>query len=282
MNITNWFKNLKKSIELAFLKPFKFKDILDWYDHSIKKHINIELNVQQRAILAAYYGLDLDLDQEEILYDWIKEGKAKVKGIKPYEDLVVEAGRRSGKDFLLNLICLYEFERLCWDSYLAPSNSVNKILIASNNLSSSSNMLRYLASKSPYTQKLLQLGGTLSERKLEYGGTYIKLANYHHYTMEHPKGAYLVAFNECAIPDNTIGLWSKCKTSKRIAFSSAFRKDDAIESLFNSCEDADDAAGFKLASWDLLPELVKRDGVVTNNFYEGSPKLAATIYEGIR
>lgn len=282
----NYFKNLFNRLRRAFNSAPRFKNILDWYDNYAKDAIGVELTTEQRLILATYYGLELTKEQQEILDSWQAAGKATVQVGQPYKDLVVEAGRRSGKDTLLFLICFYEFEKLCRNR---PTGQPKKtdILVVHHNSDHCRHMLSHMASSLPYTfKKVLEPSGNITERQLSYDGISIKTSSYQNAlkTLEGCSGLHMIMLNECAGYKEALPIWIKCamRSNKRVAFSTAWYKNDCIERLFELSKTSAFMAGFKLPSWDLNPKCAGRDNPVVDSFYDSNPELAKTQFEGIR
>jgi hypothetical protein len=287
----NYFKNLFNRVRRAlafnrlsraFKSTPRFKDILDWYDNGARAAIGIDLTVQQRLILAAYYGLDLTEKQQEILDSWQAEGKATIEIHQPYKDLVVEAGRRSGKDTLLFLICFYEFEKLCRSLPVGQPKKIGLLIVHHNN-DYCRQMLRYMASLLPYTQQLIRQGARLAERQLSYNGISIKTTSYRNAleAVKRCSSLHMVLLNECAVYEESLLIWitSAIRSDKRIAFSSAFADNDCMERLYELSKTLPFIAGFKLASWDLNPGIAGRDNPVVDSFYANNPELAKTQFE---
>lgn len=100
-------------------------------------------------------------------------------------------------------------------------------------------------------------------------------------------------FNDDKGESNAIELWSNIGVSgvtfgaeaKRVAISSGWRENDAIEQLYNlskKLEVCESFASFRLRSWDLNPVLAARDSPIVASEYARNARQAALEFEGVR
>lgn len=80
------------------------------------------------AILKSIYGLELSPSELEFWQTYTKRQQPNPEG---YEDIVIAAGRRSGKTFLSSLLCCYEILFGGFDSQLKPGERAFGFILAS-------------------------------------------------------------------------------------------------------------------------------------------------------
>lgn len=103
----DFFKDLSYDLRQEFASEDNLKDIITFTETEIdKERWGIELTVQQRALLKAFYSLPLLPNEEEVLLEWVEADKTTWSPLSMYQALVVECGRRGGKcvsvDTLIN------------------------------------------------------------------------------------------------------------------------------------------------------------------------------------
>ena len=105
--ILTGFNSLVSNLETRFASDVQYTDILDWFDNGgiDKESLGMDLQDEQRVILATFFGLKLTEKQQSILEFW----KAKDKTTydfdyrpTPRQNLVLEVGRRGSKCQNLN------------------------------------------------------------------------------------------------------------------------------------------------------------------------------------
>jgi hypothetical protein len=285
----SWFNNLKARIKLTLLKPFKYKSILDWYDNAdVGKSLNLELTDNQRLVLASYYGLPLTSDQQDIIEQWQTDNKTTYKEQQNHNALVLEAGRCSGKDLLLTLICFYEFECLCykhrWSRVFSLADQPKQVLYITPNVLNGFKPKKFIQYM-PYTQKLILKGlADLTESKLvTFDGISLQAVSTKKSDLYGYQNLHLVAFSEGARDERVLDLWYRLRKTdtKLVIAGSAHAANDVLSRLYKEAQKEDDYLGFRLPTWD-LSKLMNRNNPVVVSEYTASPKFAALSFEGIR
>lgn len=280
-------------------------DIMQFIEHEV--NLGIELTLQQRTLLKAYYNLELTPEEISVLEFWNYKGTSTWHAEDRYQVLVVEAGRRSGKTTLASLIVSYEFYKLCklpspQAHYGISKNTPISIIVLATTASQGKKTIfkavigtlkntkyfqvleqqnRLFIGKEEVSmdEKLLYIYAGNSQSGGQVGGTVKVLL------MDE-----VARFKDVEGESNAIELWSNLGIAtttfgleaKRVAISSAWYEGDAIAQLYESTKTDPHALGVRAKSWDLNPIHAARDNPVIASEYIRDPAAAALEFEGIR
>lgn len=308
----NFFNDLITNLETSFSSDKQYSDIIDWLDNGgvDKERLGIELTKEQRLILAMYYGLELTEEQISIVEYWkINDRTTYDFDLGPIErqNLICEAGRRSGKSLLGSLIINYEFERLCRMESpqkhfgIAASTLISIICVAPSAEQASKTIygqakammynvyfLRRLIDAKKidpqekmikYEEKLIYIYSGNSKSETQVGGSPILIVLDEGALFEDKDGRS----NALLLWDNlgAGGLVFRDK-AKRVIISSAWKTGDALEVLYKDAKGAKGWIGFRLRSWDVNPIFAARDNPVIDSMYIRDRNMAQLLFEGIR
>lgn len=280
-------------------------NIIEFIEQEV--NLGIELTLQQRTVLKAYYNLPLTAEEQSVLEFWNIKGTCTWNSKDTYQVLVLEAGRRSGKTTLSALITTYEFYKLCklpspQQFYGISKNTPISIIVLATTASQGKKTIfkavigtirntRYFQTLEQqgrlfvgkeevnFDEKLLFIYSGNSQSGAQVGGTVKVLV------MDE-----VSRFKDTDGDSNAIELWSNLgistttfgREARRIAISSAWYEGDAIEQLFDSTKTDPYALGIRAKSWDLNPIHAARDNPVIASEYIRDPIAAALEFEGVR
>jgi hypothetical protein len=270
-------------------------------------NLGIDLTLQQKTILKAYYNLPLTDEEISVLEFWVARGTCTWHPQDIYQSLILEAGRRSGKTTLCSLITAYEFYKLCrmpcpQKHFRISTNTPISILVLATTASQGKKTIfkavagiirntRYFNSlissgkifvgkeEITYEDKLLFIYSGNSQSGSQVGGTVKVLV------MDE-----VARFKDTDGDSNALELWSNLgistatfgKEARRIAISSAWYEGDAMQQLYDSTNTDATALGIRARSWDLNPVHAARDNPVIASEYIRDPVQAALEFEGVR
>jgi hypothetical protein len=311
-DVSDFFGGFVSNLESKFASGVEYSDIIDWYDNGgvDKETLGIELTPQQRLILKTYYGVELTDQEYSILEYWKTLDRTTYDfdyGPIKRQNLVLEAGRRSGKSLMGSLIINYEFELLArMDSPqlnygIASSTLISIICVAPSAEQASKTIygqakammqnvffLRRLIDAGKidaqekmirYDEKLLYIYSGNSKSETQVGGSPI-----------------LIILDEGAMFDdkngesNALNLWDDlgagglpfASDAKRVIISSARCEGDALVKLYEDSTQSSGWIGFRLKSWMVNPIHASRNNPVVDSMYISNRKKAELLYEGIR
>jgi hypothetical protein len=272
-----------------------------------------QLYPPQRAILKAFYGEPLDEDELMTLYDWRDNHEITrttwVDG-REYSNLVLEAGRGSGKSVMIAILALYEFYNLITLEDPAvfynkmPGSPIDIFAIAQSLDQVKQTLFKAIKG---FIEKSKYFTSLVKNKTIELYAEEVKCPkkNISLYA-KHSRPESLVGYTiKCLILDEVSRfdndeegqskadvLWDNIgrsvvgrfgKHGKRIAISSAWQPGDAIEKLYNLAERSVDTLGFRLKTWQVNLDPTNSEEVLKNSAdYIKDPIKAATEYEGIR
>lgn len=316
----SFFDQLADQLQTTFAADTAAVDIVDFVENVIDKEAwGIKLDRRQLLILKVYYGVDLDDDDLAILEAWGLEEVDRTTfnvqdfledGPCVYQSLILECGRRGGKTLIGAIIIAYEFYKLC----LLPSPQKHYEIAANTPI-----VIYCIATVAEQTKKTIYgqarallyfvplLRKLIDSKEIIVGETEVKYpAKLLFIFSGNSKSAgqvgssvILLVMDEVARfrseqgESNALELWSNIGISgltfgedgKRVAISSAWEEEDAIQKLYNTCKDVTvrtSFIGFRLRSWDLNPKHASRDHPLVRAEYASNAYEAALEFEGIR
>lgn len=280
-------------------------DILTFINEEVD--LGIELTLQQRTVLKAFYNMPLTDEEISVLEYWKLRNNCTWSADEKYQLLVLEAGRRSGKSTLASLIATYEFYTLCkipspQTYYKISTNTPISILVLATTASQGKKTIfkavvgtvrntRYFQrleqqgrlfvgkEEISFEEKLLYVYSGNSQSGAQVGGTVKVLV------MDE-----VARFKDSDGESNAIELWSNLgiatttfgQDAKRVAISSAWFEGDAISQLYDGTVLDPHALGIRVRSWDMNPIHAARDNPVVASEYLRDPVQAALEFEGVR
>lgn len=289
-------------------------DIISFLDTQIDKEAwGIDLNLNQRAVLKAYYQLPLTVDEqcflEALKYQTIAQTTWDVNAEVAPQYLVLEAGRRASKSSMGCLILAYEFYKLCHipnpqKHYGIGANTPITLLVLATTaeqakgtiFAQTCGMFRYIRYfQTLITKKLIVIGAeeiTYKSKQLSIKSGNSKSSSQVGYSI------LLLVMDEVARMEgndsedgdaSALTMWSNLgasgisfgKDARRVALSSAWFEGDPIEKLYDYAKTDPTYIAFRLATWQLNPKY-SRDNPIVASAYNSDPRQAALEYEGIR
>jgi hypothetical protein len=271
----------------------------------------VNLFPQQRAVLKIYNNEDINEDEENILNEWFNEGKTTWRKGRVYSDLVLEAGRGSGKSVLAAIIVLYEFYKLISLKEpalfygLIPNDPISIFVIAKSGDQVKETLyakIKGYAEQSEYFKALVDNEKiTIQEEMIRCKDKNIAIY------AKHTNSSSLVGYTlKCLVLDEVArfdtrldeygdltsaaddifynvgkGVKRFGAKGRRVAISSAWRVNDPIERLLKTADKDPETIGFKLCTWDInkRPESTRQS---LNSEYLKDLTRAQLEYEGIR
>jgi hypothetical protein len=289
-------------------------DIIAFVDTEIDKFAwGMDLNINQRAILKAYYKLPL-LPVEESFLESLKYGELTRTTWDKYADtaaqyLVLEAGRRGSKSCVASVICVYEFYKLAHipnpqRHYGIGANTPITLLVLATTAEQAkgtiyaqiAGLFKYVNYFKPLLdKKLIVIGAeeiTYKQKQVSIKSGNSKSSSQVGYSI------ILLIMDEVARMEGSdseddnpsaLSMWSNLGASgisfgsdaRRIALSSAWFEGDPIQKLYAYAQTDPTYVGFRLATWQLNPRY-GRDNPIVASAYNSDPRKAALEYEGIR
>lgn len=311
-DVGDYFGNFVSNLETKFASNVEYSDILDWYENGgvDKKALGIDLTKQQKLILKVYYGAPLTDEDMSILEYWKNLDRTTYDfdfGPCKRQNLVLEAGRRSGKSLLGSLIINYEFEKLArMDSpqlnyNIASSTLISIICVAPSAEQASKTIYgqaKAMMQNVHYLRKLIDLGKIEPQEKMiRYDDKLLYIYSGNSKSETQVGGSpILVILDEGAMFDdkegqsNALALWDDlgagglpfAEDAKRIIISSARCEGDALQKLYNDSTHSQGWIGFRLKSWQVNPVHASRNNPVIDAMYVSNRKRAELLFEGIR
>lgn len=302
------FQDLAFDLTSEFASGDTLKTIVEFIETEIdKEKWGIELNVRQWAILKAFYGLDLTVEEESIIESWKFQERTTWERDHPkFQALVLESGRRSGKTALSAVISCYEFYRLCHlpspqKHYgIASSTPISILALATSASQAKRTIFAQIAGMfkvCKYFQPLLkQQKIFIGKEAISYDEKmlYIYSGNSQSSSQVGQSVILLLMdeatrFKDVDGESNALELWSNIGISginfgedaKRVAISSAWYEGDSIQKLYESSELDPTWLGFRLRTWDVNP-IYHRENPIIASEYNINPKRAALECEGVR
>lgn len=302
------FKDLAFDLNSQFATGDTLKTIVEFIETEIDhEKWGIELNVRQWALLKAFYGLELSIEEESILESWSELDRSTwTKDHPQFQALVVEAGRRAGKSSLSSVIVCYEFYKLCHlpspqKHYgIAASTPISILVLATSAQQAKRTIFKQVVGMMrvcTYFKRLIEQGRIFigqEEIRFEEKLLYIFAGNSQSSGQVGQSVIVLVMdeaarFKDVDGDNNALELWSNIGVSgvtfgsdaKRIAISSAWYDGDAIQVLYNNSKNDPSWMGLRLRTWDLNPK-ASRDNPLIASEYNLNPRSAALEFEGVR
>lgn len=270
--------------------------------------LGISPSIQQISLLKAFYGEELTLEERGVLEYWKAESKTTWEPDKPYQYLVLESGRRSGKTSVCaGVIGAYEFFKLCrlpnpQQHYgIAKTTTISILCLATQSTQGQRTIfgdLKAIIEQSPYFKRLIDSQQIkLLEDEIKYPSKRLAI-----YAGNSKSGSQVGGTMKALIMDevarfanesgvqNALELWSNLGAATvtfgyeavKVAVSSAWCEGDAIQVLGERAAYTDRMLGFRLCSWELNPAKASRDNPVIMADYAADPIKAALEYESIR
>ncbi|EKQ70416.1 hypothetical protein OsccyDRAFT_0703 [Leptolyngbyaceae cyanobacterium JSC-12] len=306
LEFNNLLDNLVLGVEERLAKAVPDTlNILEFLEEEVD--LGIELTLQQRTVLKAFYNLPLTEEETSVLEYWNARDTCTWHPDDIYQVLVLEAGRRSGKSSLASIITAYEFYKLCrlacpQEHYGISKNTPISIIVLATTASQGKKTIfkavvgvirntRYFnqleqqgrlfvgKEEISFEEKLLYIYSGNSQSGAQVGGTVKVLV------MDE-----VARFKDLDGESNALELWSNLgistttfgREARRVAISSAWYEGDAIEKLFDASKTDPVALGIRAKSWDMNPIHAARDNPVVASEYIRDPVHAALEFEGIR
>jgi len=266
---------------------------------------------QQRAVLKIYNNESVNEEEESILKDWFSNNKTTwVKG-RVYSDLVIEAGRGSGKSVLAAIIVLYEFYKLIALKEpavyygLIPNDPISIFVIAKSGDQVKETLyakIKGYAEQSDYFKALVDNEKiTIQEEMIRCKDKNIAIY------AKHTNSSSLVGYTlKCLVLDEVARFDSRLDEygemtsaaddifynvgkgvkrfgakGRRVAISSAWRPNDPIERFLQTAEKDPETIGFKLCTWDINKRPESSRLSLNSEYLKDMPR-AQLEYEGIR
>jgi len=257
--------------------PIKIAENLDIIKFTEDKaHLSFKLNPMQKLILKAFYSLEMDEAELEIMHKLQEEGKTTWKEGEKYRELVVVAGMKGGKTILASVIA-------CWEEYevykvgdpskhwgfpagerifiinVATSGEQAEDTIYAQTLARIKNSPFY--NLRPYEER----GGTIwfkdNGLRIRCGhsnsasivGKLAKLVLFDELARFKDKGGKSSA--EAVYTSLTRSVEPFGEDGKIVSISSPMWEKDKIMSLYRLSSEIENMLGFKLATWEMNPKL---------------------------
>jgi len=312
---TSLLEDLIFDVQQASAMTEDYLDIISFVDKEIDKDAwGIDLNLNQRAILKAYYKLNLTVEEQSFLESLKLSEQMRttwdLNSPNAAQYLVLECGRRGSKSALASVIVAYEFYKLCHipkpqKHYGIGANTPITLLILATTAEQAKGtiyaqicgLFKYVKYFEPliskkllvigaeeilYKSKLLSIKSGNSKSSSQVGYSIICLVMDEVARMEGSDA-------EEEENPSALSMWANLgasgisfgKDARRLALSSAWFEGDPIQKLYEFAESDPTYIGFRLATWDLNPKY-GRDNPIVASAYNSNPRLAALEYEGIR
>ena len=264
------------------------------------------LYVPQKAVLKAFYNLDLTEEEEAWLNQMVGEDKSTwVKGRK-YKELALEVGMRSGKTMLASIIVCYELWKLMNledpATYygLAKGSPIFIITVATTQQQSNDTVYGYTKARmegSTYFQNMIKAKRLfINESRIEFPEKRLTVIGGHsNQAGMVGKTSKLFCMDEAARFQESGGEDAKSMYSNvgrstvsfkdegfKVIVSSAWEEGDVMEWLYdkaNPHRPGQKLLAFRLTTWDLNPRLSRED---LQDQYDADEIAARRDHEGIR
>ena len=291
------FDTLLNKLKRRFLSSKGQGNILQWVD---SLSLGINLVTEQQTVLAAYYGLRLTPSQQDVIDRWKLEDKTNYTE-SVYKDLVLGAGRRSGKMLLESIIAVYEFERLC--RCVAPQSlygldsciglDIIWFVNSHNVLRNSKEYVTRLIKSSDYLSLLFKQGELIvTEKGIMYPTKHlsIRFCNYDEFLPARlnpvltilDETAYQPTHKVLNLIENIEAMSFLVKDkAKLVIASSAFSGVDILEYYRKREVSLPGRLNFDLATWDLYP-VMHKDNPVVQSAYDSNEAQAKLMFEGVK
>ena len=309
-SLDSFFSGLAADLKTEVSPHGDVLNILEFLEKEVDSEMwLIELNIQQRIVLKTFYGLELDEEEEEIMDAWrqMKRTTHHEHHDNDYQALVMECGRRGGKTMLASVITVYEFYKLAVLSCpqakfgIARSTPISLFCIATAAAQTKNTVFRQVTGLMrccPFFIDLEERGSIFigeSEVSFKEKGVFIYSGNSQS-SSQVGHSIILLVMDEVARfktregTNNALELWSNLgvsgvsfgKDARRVAISSAWEEEDAIQRFYKTSEFEDSWLGFRFRSWDLNPKGASRDNPIVQSEYSLNYDQAALEFEGIR
>jgi hypothetical protein len=268
--------------------------------------LEVSLFHTQAAVLKAFYGLDLEPAEEAWLQQMVAEDKSTwVKG-RAYKELSLECGMRGTKTFVASIIVCYEIWKLmqlddpATHFNLAKNSPIFIITVATTQQQSNDTVYGYTKARmegSTYFQNLMNAKRlTVNESRIEFPEKRLTIIGGHsNQAGMVGKTSKLFVMDEAARFQESGGEDAKSMYSNvgrstvsfkdkgfKVVVSSAWSEGDIMEWLYdkaNPHRPGQKLLAFRLATWDLNPNLTKED---LRDQYDADEVAARRDHEGIR
>lgn len=270
-----------------------------------------KLYIGQRIVLKAFYGEQLDPEEQAVMDSWQLPTEDKTTWVKDrkYVNMIVECGRRGSKSTLASAIVLYEFFNLInmenpSEHYgLIPGDPIDIFVIAKSMDQVKETLFAKVvgyAQGSTYFKSLEQKG-IISIQTTKITCPKKNVTIYAKHTNSGSLVGYslkLLVLDEASrFEDNEMGdnmadeiyenVGRACRTfgdeGRKLMISSAWKIGDPIERYYKLAKRDPYTLGFRLTTFDLnLNPRFARDSPAVVSDYNAKPELARLEYEGIR
>lgn len=279
-------------------------DIIEFADNIL----GLTLWVPQKAMLKVLYNLPLEPDEEAWLLKMKAENKTTWVPGRVYQELDLEAGMRTSKSFTASVIVAYEFFSLirlpdpAAHYGLAPGSPIFITTTATTQQQSKDTIFGNTKARlmfSPYFKTLIDRKEIIiNDDRIECHSKLITVIGGHsNQAALVGKTAKLFCMDEAARfrdPDsgvnNARSMYANVGRStttlkehgKKVIISSAWEDGDIMEWLYDLADPAlpnQKAVAFRLATWDMNPNITKAD---VEDEYRRDETAAKRDFEGIR
>jgi len=290
------FDTLLNKLKRGFLSIKGQGDILQWVN---SLSLGINLVTEQQTVLAAYYGLQLTPEQQVVIDQWKLDNKTNYTE-SVYKDLVLGAGRRSGKMLLESIIAVYEFEKLC--RYTVPQSlygldsfirlDIVWFVNSSDVLRNSKEYVTRLIKSSDYLSLLFKQGELIvTEKEISYPAKhlFIRFCNYDEFLPARlnplltilDEATYQATHEVLNLIDTIKALSNLVEDKSKLVIASSGFSDVDILEYYRKQGSVPERLSFNLATWDLYPVMAK-DNPVVQLSYDSNEAQAKLMFEGVK